>query len=92
VEYEIGLGYNLQMAFYLNTKQQAYFDDITGEIVMNPSEISVSNEWKYKFSDPVANTIGFAGYAELTLATDELEFELKAIFDKKLEEHYMLSI
>jgi hypothetical protein len=84
VEYETGLGSNLQMAFYLNTKQKAYFDAITGEIVMNPSEISISNEWKYKFSDAVANTIGFAGYAELTVATDELEFELKAIFDKKI--------
>jgi hypothetical protein len=84
VEYEIGLGSNLQVAFYLNAKQKAFFDDITGEIVMDPTEISVSNEWKYKISDPVANTIGFAGYLELTAATDELEIELKAIFDKKL--------
>lgn len=83
VEYEIGLGSNVQVAFYLNSKQKAFFDNVTGEIVMNPTEISFSNEWKYKFSDPVANTIGFAGYAELTLATDELEIELKAIFDKR---------
>ncbi len=84
VEYETGLGSNLQVAFYLNSKQKAFFDDITGEIVMDPTEISVSNEWKYKISDPVANTIGFAGYLELTAATDELEIELKAIFDKKI--------
>jgi len=84
VEYEVGLGSNLQMSFYLNSKQQASFDNITGEIVMNPSEISISNEWKYKFSDPVANKIGFAGYGEITVATDELELELKAIFDKKI--------
>lgn len=84
VEYETGLGSNLQVAFYLNTKQKAFFDDITGEIVMDPTEISVSNEWKYKFSDPIANKIGFAGYLELTAATDELEIELKAIFDKKI--------
>jgi hypothetical protein len=84
VEYEIGLGSNLQVAFYLNSKQKAFFDDVTGEIVMDPTEISISNEWKYKFSDPVANTIGFAGYFELQLATDELEVELKAIFDKKI--------
>ncbi len=83
VEYELGLGSNLQVAFYLNAKQKAFFDDVTGEIVMDPTEISVSNEWKYKFSDPVANTIGFAGYLELAAATDELEIELKAIFDKR---------
>ncbi|WP_333600579.1 hypothetical protein [Flavobacterium sp.] len=84
VEYEVGLGSNLQMSFYLNSKQNAFYDDITGEIVMEPTEISFSNEWKYKFSDPVANKIGFAGYAEITVATDELELELKAIFDKKI--------
>ena len=84
VEYETGLGSNLQVAFYLNSKQKAFFDDTTGEIVMDPTEISVSNEWKYKFSDPIADKIGFAGYLELTAATDELEVELKAIFDKKI--------
>ncbi|NDP27949.1 MAG: hypothetical protein GZ087_11060 [Flavobacterium sp.] len=82
VEYEVGLGSKLQTAFYLNSKQKAYFDAVTGEIVMDATEISVSNEWKYKFSDPLANRIGFAGYAEFTVATDELEIELKAIFDK----------
>ena len=84
VEYEVGLGSNLQTSFYLNSKQKAFYDDVTGEIVMDATEISVSNEWKYKFSDPVANKIGFAGYLELTVATDELEIELKAIFDKKI--------
>ncbi len=84
VEYEVGLGSNLQTAFYLNTKQKAFFDDITGEVVMNPTEISVSNEWKYKFSDAVADKIGFAAYTEFTLATDEIEIELKAILDKKI--------
>ena len=82
VEYEVGLGSKLQTSFYLNSKQKAAFDAITGEIVINPTEISFSNEWKYKFSDPVANRIGFAGYVEFTVATDELEIELKAIFDK----------
>ncbi|RTY95370.1 hypothetical protein [Flavobacterium sp. GT3R68] len=84
VEYEVGLGKNLQVAFYLNSKQKAFFDDVTGEIVMDATEISFSNEWKYKFSDAVANKIGFAGYAEFTVATDELEIELKAILDKKI--------
>jgi hypothetical protein len=51
---------------------------------MDATEISFSNEWKYKFSDAVADRIGFAGYAELTVATDELEIELKAILDKRI--------
>ncbi len=84
IEFEVGLTSKLQTSFYLNTKQQAAFEKMTGEIVLSPSEISISNEWKYKFSDPVANRIGFAGYAEFTIATDELEIEMKAIFDKKI--------
>lgn len=84
IEYEIGLGSKLQTSFYINSKQKAAFDDVTGEINMSSTEISFSNEWKYKFSDPVAHRIGFAGYAELTVATDELEIELKAILDKKI--------
>jgi hypothetical protein len=84
VEYEVGLGSNLQVAFYLNSKQKAFYDDITAEIVMDPTEISFSNEWKYKFSDAVADKFGFAGYAEITVATDELELEFKAILDKKI--------
>ncbi|WP_395049128.1 DUF6662 family protein [Flavobacterium sp.] len=84
VEYEIGLGSNLQTSFYINSKQKAAFDSDSGEINMSSTEISFSNEWKYKFSDPVADRFGFAGYVEFTVATDELEIELKAIFDKKI--------
>jgi hypothetical protein len=82
VEYEVGLGSNLQVAFYLNSKQKSFFE--SGTIVTEPTEISISNEWKYKFSDPVADAFGFAGYGEISVATDELEVELKAIFDKKI--------
>jgi len=84
VEYEIGLGSNLQTAFYLNTKQKAYFDKATGTIIVKAPGISFSNEWKYKFSDAVANRVGFAGYLEYTIAPHETEIELKAIFDKKI--------
>lgn len=84
VEYEIGLGSNLQTAFYLNTKQKAYFDKATGTIIVKAPAISFSNEWKYKFSDAVANRVGFAGYLEYTIAPHETEIELKAILDKKI--------
>ncbi|HNQ13259.1 MAG TPA: hypothetical protein PKM16_08655, partial [Bacteroidia bacterium] len=49
--------------------------------------ISFSNEWKYKFSDPIANGIGFAAYAEITAYTHEFEFETKLIFDKRINQH-----
>ena len=84
IEYEIGLGSNLQTAFYVNTKQKAFLNKTTGEIQMEPSEIALSNEWKYKISDAMADRFGCAAYAEFTIAPDEYEIELKAIFDKKL--------
>lgn len=84
LEFEIGLGKNLQTAFYLNTKQIANFDDITGEIVVNPFEISFSNEWKYQISKPVADKIGSALYLEYGISADEFELELKAILDKRI--------
>ncbi|MFC1670464.1 hypothetical protein ACFL20_08725, partial [Spirochaetota bacterium] len=43
----------------------------------------ISNEWKFKITDPVANTIGFALYAELGIKPHELEFEAKVILDKR---------
>lgn len=84
IEYEIGLGSNLQAAFYINNKQKANYDSNTETIIVKPSKISFSNEWKYKFSDAVANAIGVAGYFEYTIAMDEFEIELKAILDKKI--------
>lgn len=84
VEYEVGLGSNVQTAFYINTKQTSSYDSTMNDIVVESPEISFSNEWKYKFSDPTANRVGFAGYLEYTLAVDEFELELKAIFDKKI--------
>lgn len=84
VEYEIGLGGNLQAAFYINTKQTSKYDESINDIIVESPEISFSNEWKYKVADPIANRLGFAGYFEYTIAVDEFEIELKAILDKKI--------
>jgi len=84
VGYEVGLCSNLQISFYLNSEQKAAFDDVTGEIVIEAPEISVSNGWKHKFSDPIADPIGCAGYVEFTVTMDEIVVRVKAIFDKKI--------
>ncbi len=87
-EFEIGLGNHLQTSFYLNSKQKAEFEPLSSEIVMSATEISISNEWKYQFSNASSNAIGFAAYTEITVATDEVELEFKAIFDKKFGRHF----
>ena len=55
VEYEIGLGGNVQTAFYLNIDQK--FEQ--------PVSLGFSTEWKWKLTDPVANAVGLGLYGEL---------------------------
>jgi len=81
MEIEFGLGKNWQAAFYFNRYQKRFSEGSDGTTVS--SEIGFSNEWKWKLSDPVANRIGFALYAEWGIkGGDELELETKLIFDK----------
>lgn len=77
LELEVGLTARLQTALYLN---------FTRETVDGASEEehSASWEWKYKFADAAADAIGFAGYGEISMSSDELELELKAIADKRI--------
>jgi hypothetical protein len=80
LEFEVGLTGRLQTSFYLNFTAQ------TAEVGgMKSSDLEfggVSSEWKYKFTDPVADAVGFAGYAELTASPSFYELEGKLIFDK----------
>ena len=81
MEVEFGLGKNLQTAFYFNRFQTRFSEANNGTITSN--EIGFSNEWKLKLSDPVANKIGAALYAEATIkGGDEVELETKIILDK----------
>ncbi|MEO8796021.1 MAG: hypothetical protein ABI390_11175 [Daejeonella sp.] len=82
IEYELGLGSNLQTAFYLNINTFSQ-DNLAGSLASG-TKLSFSNEWKYKLSDPVANAVGSALYAEIGVGTDELELEGKLILDKKI--------
>lgn len=53
------------------------------------SGMSISNEWKYKLTDPVADPVGFAIYGEWGLGLDEFELEGKLIFDKKINNIFL---
>ncbi|MBL0341608.1 MAG: hypothetical protein IPP71_12095 [Bacteroidetes bacterium] len=90
IEFEFGVAKKLQTAFYLNMSNSASeqsFDINDGEdLVYIETEMdwSFSNEWKYKLSDPVANAIGSALYAEIGVGSKEFEIEAKLILDKKI--------
>lgn len=83
LEFETGISERVMTAFYLN------WENITSEV--SPGVLGtahswggISNEWKWKISDPVADAVGFALYGELGYNTDELELEFKTLFDKKI--------
>jgi hypothetical protein len=84
VEYEIGLGGNVQTAFYLNIQNVATFEPGTPPSIDKELEVGFSNEWKFKISDPLADALGSAGYVELSILADELELEGKIILDKQI--------
>lgn len=81
MEVEVGLGGNLQTAFYFNRFQKRYSINADETVVSN--EVGFSNEWKWKLADPTANTVGLALYGEWGIkGGDELELETKLILDK----------
>jgi hypothetical protein len=84
-EYEIGLGNNLQTAFYLNlTSKTKTVTDNSEKSLSTENEIGFSNEWKLKLLDPVAHPIGLALYGEVGISSNEYELEGKIILDKKI--------
>ncbi len=82
LEMEFGLGRNVQAAFYFNSELFRWADTSSSEINQE-LKISFSNEWKWKLSDPVANSIGSGLYAELELGGNNVEIEGKILLDKK---------
>ena len=92
IEYEVGLTDRLQTAVYLNGEHKAYashldtlggIKDTASSGMFTESGFSFSNEWKLRLSDPVANAVGSALYAEFTFGPTEVEIEGKLILDKK---------
>jgi len=85
LEFEVGLGSNLQTAFYLNSSySKGIVSDNSVQSVEDDKSFSFANEWKLKLSDPVSNPIGSSVYVEYTLSPQEVELEGKLIFDKQI--------
>lgn len=88
MEIEIGLGGNVQTAFYFNRFQERYSTTLNATETSN--EIGFSNEWKWRISDPYLKKIGFALYSEWGIkGGDELELENKIILDKIMGRHHL---
>lgn len=84
-EFELGVSDRLQTAFYFNFRNIS-IDDGNGMKTGFDFE-GISSEWKYQFTKPAKDPIGFALYAELGLNTDEAGIETKLIFDKRADKH-----
>ena len=84
-EFEVGLGHNLQTAFYLNLTSitETETEDLKKSLHTS-QEIGFSNEWKLKVLDPVSNPIGLAVYGEYGILSNEYELEAKVIVDKMI--------
>ncbi len=79
-ELELGLGKNVQTAFYFNANHSV---SKGADGLVSNTETGFSNEWKIKLSDPVANKIGTGLYGEIGFNGEELEIEAKILLDKK---------
>jgi len=82
LEYEIGLGKNVQTAFYLNSELFNFADTASTDLNQE-HKFSFSNEWKWKLLDPVANRFGLALYEEIEVGGSNWESETKLIIDKR---------
>lgn len=80
-EYEVGLTRALQTSLYVNLASA-----LPGGISAKEAELSwsLSNEWKLKLLDPVADPVGFGVYGELEVGYHEAELEAKVLLDKRV--------
>ena len=86
IEYEFGAAKDLMSALYLNYSVR--IEDSNGEFAGGNTRkdysLSISNEWKFKLADRVADPLGIGLYGEATLGLDEFELEGKLLIDKEL--------
>jgi hypothetical protein len=86
LEFEFGLVKNLQTALYWNFERVTADErDPETAALVRSSEFtlaSISSEWKYKLTDPLADAVGSALYVEASYGPDEAELEGKLLFDK----------
>jgi hypothetical protein len=86
LEFETGLGGGVQTSLYLNFTQELGQDPSDNSEVVNhgPTLDGISNEWKFKLSDAVADGVGLGLYVEPEFEPDDFELEMKVIVDKKM--------
>lgn len=92
IEFEFGVANNLMSAFYLNTttRTRDSNSELPGGGKSSSIAVSISNEWKVKLMDRVADPLGFSLYGEVTLGTDKIELETKMIADKQIQ-HFLFA-
>lgn len=83
LSFEVGVAEHLMTAFYLNFSN-ATSNPGTGTLQTEFAWQGFSNEWKLKLTDPTADPVGLALYAELSFGTDGMELEPKLILDKAI--------
>jgi hypothetical protein len=81
VEFEVGLTSRLQTSFYLNLHSTTEMAD--SSLQTDAGFDGVSNEWKLKLRDPVADPLGLGLYFEWGASSSEFELEGKVIVDKR---------
>jgi hypothetical protein len=86
LEFEFGVTDRLMSSLYLNGSSVTMDSNGTaaGGALTTDIAFSISNEWKYKLYDRVADPLGAALYGELTLGLDKTELEGKLILDKQI--------
>lgn len=82
MELEWGLGAGFQSSLYFNMSSESVADGLGG--LASESEFSFSNEWKWSITNPFADAVGSALYAEWTVERDATELEGKLILDKQV--------
>lgn len=84
IEFETGLGDGVQTSLYLNFAQQLAQSPSGGaQQSGGPVLDGISNEWKFKLADNVADLVGLGLYIEPEFEPDDFELEMKVIVDKK---------
>jgi hypothetical protein len=83
LEFEWGITNRLQTAFYVNFRNVS-LDNGSGMETEFEFQ-GISSEWKYQFTKPKKDALGFALYGEIGLSTNEAELEAKLIFDKNVK-------
>ncbi len=84
LEFETGVADNVMTAFYLNWSQTTTEGPTSATLASQFAWKGISNEWKWKLLDPVADPIGLALYGEVGYNTDALDLEPKLILDKRI--------